>query len=233
VAISPNDVRRRHPESASGLAHRSARISAWRALNGAEQDVIFRQSTRRAGWGLSNFTDMGDHGVRIAGVPLDHGSIRMASRGGACQVVLGGESFVALGRVCRNACGRSPSPLHARSASLSAAFAISTPTWAGSGPAVRGTVRALPQGGRPQHRAWRYEKKTLLDRKAHHGPLKRAIEDALLLRDRAIWTPRGFARFVDEVVGRRNARQPQAGSRTAGLQALPEIGQGLRRDHVT
>ena len=39
-----DEIRRRHPETGAGV-HRTLerRIRAWRALNGAEQDVIFRQ----------------------------------------------------------------------------------------------------------------------------------------------------------------------------------------------
>jgi hypothetical protein len=48
---------------------------------------------------LSDFTDMGDHGVSIAGEPLDHRlyHFRLAFSGWEhAHVVLGGESFVAL-----------------------------------------------------------------------------------------------------------------------------------------
>jgi hypothetical protein len=43
------------------------RIRSWRALNGAERDVIFRQEHSPSRLGLSDFTDMGDHGICIAG----------------------------------------------------------------------------------------------------------------------------------------------------------------------
>ena len=50
------------------------RIRTWRALNGAEQDVIFRQEhphlpagTSAGRLGLSDFTDMGGRGISIAG----------------------------------------------------------------------------------------------------------------------------------------------------------------------
>src|ERR1700720_2366017 len=97
-----------------------------RALNGAEQDVIFRQEHPPGRVGLSDFTDMGDHGVSIAGVPLDHRlyHFRLAFSGWEhAHVVLGGESFVALAEGLQNALwalGRAP--LQHRSDSLSAAF---------------------------------------------------------------------------------------------------------------
>jgi hypothetical protein len=44
-----------------------------------------------------------------------------------------------------------------------------------------------------------------------HGHLKRAIEDALLLRgSRDFDTLEAYRRFVDEIVGRRNARNGSA-----------------------
>jgi hypothetical protein len=104
-----------------GAVHR-----AWRALNGAEQDVIFRQEHPPGRLGLSDFTDMCDHGVNIAGVPLDHRLYHSRLAFSGCEhahVVLGGESFVALAAGLQNALralGRAPS--EHRSDSLSEAF---------------------------------------------------------------------------------------------------------------
>jgi hypothetical protein len=68
-----DEIRRRHPEIGAGVRRTlERRIRSWRAQNGAEQDVIFRQEHPPGRLGLSDFTDMGDHRVSIAGVPLDH-----------------------------------------------------------------------------------------------------------------------------------------------------------------
>jgi hypothetical protein len=68
-----DEIRRRHPEISAGVRRTlERRIRAWRALNGAEKDVIFRQEPSPGRLGLSDFTDMGDHGISIAGVPLEH-----------------------------------------------------------------------------------------------------------------------------------------------------------------
>src|SRR5439155_498029 len=78
----------------------------WRALNGAERDVIFRQEHSPGRLGLSDFTDMGDHGVSIAGVPLDHRLYHFClafSGWEHAHVVLGGEGFVALAEGLQNA----------------------------------------------------------------------------------------------------------------------------------
>ena len=102
-----DEIRRRHPEIGAGVRRTlERRIRVWRALNGAEQDVIFRQSHPPGRLGLSDFTDMGDHAVSIAGVPLDHRlyHFRLAFSGWEhAHVVLGGESFVALAEGLQNA----------------------------------------------------------------------------------------------------------------------------------
>jgi transposase InsO family protein len=127
VAIIFDEIRRRHPEIGTGVRRTlERRIRTWRALNGAEQDVIFRQEHPPGRLGLSDFTDMGDRGVSIAGTPLDHRlyHFRLAFSGWEqAHVILGGESFVALAEGLQNALwalGRVPL-LH-RSDSLSAAF---------------------------------------------------------------------------------------------------------------
>ena len=57
-----------------------------------------------------------------------------------------------------------------------------------------------------------------------HGHLKKALEDALLLRGSRDFTDLpGYRRFVDELVGRRNARQgKRIDLERAALKALPE-----------
>ena len=68
-----DEIRRRHPEIGVGIRRTlERRIRSWRALNGAERDVIFRQEPSPGRLGLSDFTDMGDHSISIVGVPLDH-----------------------------------------------------------------------------------------------------------------------------------------------------------------
>jgi hypothetical protein len=102
------------------------RIRTWRALHGAERDVIFRQEHPPGRLGLSDFTDMGDLGISIAGEVLDHRLYHFRSAFSGWEhghVVLGGESFVALAEGLQNALwalGRAP--LQHRSDSLSAAF---------------------------------------------------------------------------------------------------------------
>ena len=67
------EICRRHPEISTGIRRTlERRIRSWRALNGPDRDVIFRQEHPPGRLGLSDFTAMGDLGVSIAGAPLDH-----------------------------------------------------------------------------------------------------------------------------------------------------------------
>ncbi len=102
------------------------RIRAWRAINGDEQEAIFRQVHEPGRLGLSDFTNMNELGITIAGQPLDHllYHFRLAYSGFEhAHVVLDGESFVALAEGLQNALWfLGGAPLYHRSDSLSAAF---------------------------------------------------------------------------------------------------------------
>ena len=91
---------RRHPELGSGTRRTlERRIRAWRAVNGPDREVIFRQEHPPGRMGLSDFTEVADLGITIAGEVLDcrlyHFRLPFSGFEHA-HVVLGGESFVAL-----------------------------------------------------------------------------------------------------------------------------------------
>ena len=221
-----DEIRRRHPEIGVGVRRTlERRIRAWRALNGAEQDVIFRQEHPPGRVGLSDFTDMGDHGVSIAGVPLDHRlyHFRLAFSGWEhAHVVLGGESFVALAEGLQNALwalGRAP--LHHRSDSLSAAFRnLDVDTRQDQTRRYEALCAHYRMQPTRNNRGLAHENGSI---ESPHGHLKRAIEDALLLRgSRDFDTLEAYRRFVDELVGRRNARnRKRLDLERPALQALP------------
>src|SRR6202158_1696055 len=222
-----DEIRRRHPDIGAAIRRTlERRIRAWRALNGAERDVIFRQEHPPGRLGLSDFTDMGALSVSIAGDPLDHRlyHFRLAFSGWEhAHVVLGGESFVALAEGLQNALwalGRAP--LQHRSDSLWAAF------------------RNLDDDTR-QDQTRRYEalcahygmEPTRNNRGVAHengsiesppGHLKLAIADALLLRgSRDFADLDAYRRFVDEIVGGRNAGHGQRlDLERPALQSLPQ-----------
>ena len=217
---------RRHPELGAGMRRTlERRIRAWRAVNGADREVIFRQEHPPGRMGQSDFTDMGDLGVTIAGLPLDHRlyHFRLPFSGFEhAHVVLGGESFVALAEGLQNALWSlgGVAEQH-RSDSLSAAFRNLEPE-AKEDLTRRYEALCAHYGMTPTRNnpGVAHENGSI---ESAHGHLKRALADALLLRvsrnfdDLAAWRC-----FVDEIVGRGNARNARRidQERTA-LKALP------------
>ena len=58
-----DELRLRHPQLDPGVRRTlERRIRAWRALNGQDREVIFRQTHEAGRMGLSDFTEMGDLG---------------------------------------------------------------------------------------------------------------------------------------------------------------------------
>src|SRR3982074_1804487 len=221
------EIRRRHPEIGPGIRRTlERRMRKWRALVGPERDVIFRQEHEPGRLGLSDFTDTSVLGVTVAGEPLGHRlyHFRLAFSGFAhAHVVLGGESFVALAEGLQNALwALGGVPEQHRSDSLSAAFRnldreakddltrryeelcahyAMTPTR--NNPGVAHENGAIESA---------------------HGHLKKGLGDELLLRgSRDFENLAAYRRFIDEVVGRRNARsRKRIEIERAALKPLPD-----------
>ncbi len=76
------EMQRHHPDLSAGARRTlERRIRSWRALYGTDQGAIFRQIHEPVHMGLSDFSDMADLGVTIAGVgsitaPIISGSPR-------------------------------------------------------------------------------------------------------------------------------------------------------------
>jgi hypothetical protein len=187
---------------------------------------MFRQEHPPGRRGLSDFTDMGDLAISIAGERLDHRlyHFRLAFSGWEHgHVVLGGESFVALAEGLQNALwalGRAP--LQHRSDGLSAAFR-NLDRDARQDLTRRYEALCAYYGMEPtrNNRGVAHENGSI---ESPHGHLKQAIEDALLLRgSRDFATLDGYRRFVDEIIGRRNARNAKRlDLERSALQQLPE-----------
>jgi Mu transposase, C-terminal domain len=220
------EMLRRHPELGLGIRRTlERRIRGWRALHGAEREVIFRQVHEPGRLGLSDFTDMADLGITIAGVVLDHRlyHFRLAYSGFEHgHVILGGESFVALAEGLQNALwALGGAPREHRSDSLSAAFR-NLDREVREDLTRRYDALCAHYGMTPSRNnpGIAHENGSI---EGPHGHLRRAIEDALLLRS----TPEfddlaAYRRFVDEIVGRRNARlAKRIDIERATLQALP------------
>lgn len=221
-----DEMLRRHPELSPGIRRTlERRIRAWRAVHGAEQDVIFRQAQEPGRLGLSDFTDLSGLGVRIAGQPLAHMlyHFRLPWSGFEhAHVILGGESFVALAEGLQNALwSAGGAPHQHRSDSLSAAFrnldAEAKSDLTRRYDALCAHYRMVPTRN---NRGLAHENGAI---ESAHGHLKAAIRDALLMRGSTDFADlAAYRAFVDEIVGRRNAAQGRRiAAERAYLQALP------------
>ena len=122
-----DELRRRQPAPLGAVRRTLERhVRAWRAVHGHERDVMFRQVHEAGRMGLSDFTEMGDLAVTVAGAPLDdrlnHFPL-VCSGFEHAHVILGGESYVTLAEGLQDALWAlgGATPEH-RSDSRSAAF---------------------------------------------------------------------------------------------------------------
>jgi hypothetical protein len=203
------ELRHRHPAIAPGIRRTlERRIRTWRALAGPEREVIFRQEHEPGRLGLSDFTDTSALGVTVAGVALDHRlyHFRLAFSGFEhAHVVLGGESFVALAEGLQNALwALGGAPREHRSDSLSAAFRnLDRDAQEDLTRRYQDLMRHYDLIPSRNNLGVAHENGTI---ESAHGHLKRALEDALLLRgSRDFADLDAYRCFVDEIVGRRNA----------------------------
>ena len=218
---------RRHPEMPTGVRRTlERRIAKWRALHGPNRDVIFRQEHPPGRMGLSDFTDMSGLGITITGEPFEHRlyHFRLPFSGFEhAHVVLGGESFVALAEGLQNALwALGGVPEQHRSDSLSAAF-CNLDRDAQVDLTRRYEELCAHYGMTPSRNnpGIAHENGSI---ESAHGHLKRALHDELLLRgSRQFEDLVGYRRFVDEVVGRRNARnRKRIEIERAALKPLPD-----------
>jgi hypothetical protein len=221
------EICRRAPSLAPGVRRTlERRIAGWRVLNGPDRDVIFRQEHPPGRMGLSDFTDMGGLGITIAGEPLAHRlyHFRLAFSGFEhSHVVLGGESFVALAEGLQNALWTLGGvPDQHRSDSLSAAFR-NLDRDAKADLTERYEELCAHYGMTPSrnNRGVAHENGSI---ESAHGHLKNALRDELLLRgSREFADLAAYRRFIDEVVGRRNARnRKRIEIERAALKPLPD-----------
>jgi transposase InsO family protein len=221
------ELQRRHPALHTNVRRTlERRIRAWRALHGAEREIIFRQVHEPGRMGLSDFTEMGDLAVGIAGVALDHRlyHFRLACSGFEhAHVILGGESYVALAEGLQNALwALGGAPREHRSDSLSAAFRNLNRA-AREDLTVRYDALCMHYGMEPSrnNRGVAHENGSI---ESPHGHLKSAIRDALLLRGSGNFADLGaYRHFIDEIMSRKNARNAlRITAERATLQPLPE-----------
>ena len=220
------EMRRRHRDLPDGTRRTlERRIRAWRALHGANQEVIFRQVHEPGRMGLSDFTDMAELGVTVAGVQLEHRlyHFRLAYSGFAhAHVILGGESYVALAEGLQNALwALGGAPYEHRSDSLSAAFR-NLDQDARADLTQRYDALCLHYRMHPtrNNRGVAHENGSI---EGPHGHLKKAVADALLMRGACDFNDLADYRlFIAEIVSRKNAHHAKriAAERVV-LQDLP------------
>ncbi len=221
-----DELRRRHPEFAPGVRRTlERRIRAWRAVNGEEREVMFRQVHDAGRMGQSDFTEMGELGVTVAGVALDHRlyHFRLVCSGFEhAHVILGGESYVALAEGLQNALwALGGAPREHRSDSLSAAFrnldADAREDLTKRYDALCAHYLMEPTRN---NRGVAHENGSI---ESAHGHLKSAVQDALLLRGVAEFADLvAYRRFIDEIVSRKNPRNgKRIDAERALLQSLP------------
>lgn len=221
-----DEMLRRHPELSPGIRRTlERRIQSWRALHGAEQDVIFRQVHEPGRMGLSDFTDLAGLGITVAGQTLSHllYHFRLPWSGFEhAHVILGGESFVALAEGLQNALwSAGGAPHQHRTDSLSAAFRnLDVDAKADLTARYDALCAHYLMVPTRNNRGEAHENGAI---ESAHGHLKAAIRDALLMRGTADFADlAGYRAFVDEVVGRRNAaRAKRIAAERAYLNALP------------
>jgi transposase InsO family protein len=222
-----DEMLRRHPELGAGIRRTlERRVRGWRAVHGEEQEVVFRQVHEPGRLGLSDFTYMGEAGVTVASVPLDHRlyHFRLAYSGFEhAHVVLGGESFVALAEGLQNALwALGGAPREHRTDSLSAAFRnldrAAQDDLTRRYDELCAHYRMTPSRN---NRGVAHENGAI---EGPHGHLKRAIEDALLMRaSRDFDDLSAYRRFIDEIVSCHNARRAKRiDVERAALQPLPD-----------
>jgi len=220
------ELRRRHPDLDPGVRRTlERRIRNWRAVHGPEREVIFRQEHPPGRMGLSDFCDMRDLCVSIAGISLDHRlyHFRLPFSGfESAHVILGGESFVALAEGLQNALWTlGGAPRQHRSDSLSAAFR-NLDADAREDLTRRYEALCAHYGMTPtrNNAGVSHENGSI---ESAHGHIKAALEDELLLRGSRDFDDLGaWRKFVDELVGRRNARNAaRVDLERAALKELP------------
>src|ERR1022692_1847717 len=203
------EMQRRHPELPDCVRRTlERRIRHWRALNGKDQEVIFRQVQEPGRMGISDFTEMGELAVRVAGVDLDHRlyHFRLACSGFEhVHVILGGESYVALAEGLQNALWTlGGAPREHRSDSLSAAFR-NLDRDARDDLTRRYDALCAHYGMDPtrNNRGVAHENGAI---ESAHGHLKKAVKDALLMRGvNEFEDLTSYRGFIDEIVSRKNA----------------------------
>jgi hypothetical protein len=219
------ELDRRHPGGLMPGVLRTLqrRIRTWRALEGEEREVYFAQAHEPGRLALSDFTDAKELAITLHGEPFAHRLYQFAlaySGWRHVEVILGGESWVALSMGLQNALwALGGVPAQHRTDSLSAAYN----NLAEREELTRRYDELCERYGMRASRNNRGASHENGSIESRQGTIKRAIEQALLLRGSRDFAQLGEYRcFVAEVAIRFNARIHKALTiERACLQVLP------------
>jgi transposase InsO family protein len=221
------EIQRAHPGEYDERILRTLqrRMAQWRAIEGPEQEVIFRQEHPPGLQALSDFTDAGGLAVTIAGAPFPHLLYHfwMAFSGWQfVKAIQGGESFTALTEGLQEALWQlGAAPKTHRTDRLSAAYR----NLADEDDASRGYKAFCAHYGIEPTRnnaGVAHENGAV---ESAHGHLKRTLEEALILRgSRDFEDLAAYQHFLAETVGRRNARRHgEVAIERAAMRPLPHF----------
>jgi transposase InsO family protein len=221
------DLQERYPQRFGNGKKRTfqRRVKAWKALHGPGKEVMFRQVQEPGRQGFSDFTELKDIRVTIAGVVLAHRlyHFRLPYSGWShVSVVLGGESFSALAEGLQGALWRlGGAPLEHRTDSLSAAFKnLCNDEQQDLTERYEALCRHYGMTATRNNRGVSHENGAV---ESPHGHIKRRIAQALLLRESCDFPSlEDYRQWLDALVSRFNRRCTEALSiERARLQALP------------
>ena len=196
------------------------RVKQWRALEGPDREVIFRQQAAMAQQGFSDFTHP-DSPITIQGEPFSHllYQFRLAYSGWrSVTVVQGGESYAALAcglqRALQQAGG---SPVEHRTDSLSAARNNRQNVWT----EAYGELCAHYEMEPTRNNLGQSHENGVVE--CANGSLKRRLSQQLRLRGHADFKSiAAYQAFVDQVVAKLNRRShSRFAEEKEALQSLP------------
>lgn len=201
------------------------RVREWRAMKGPAKDVIFRQASVPGHMALSDFTETDRLAVSLKGAPFAHRLYHFVLAYSGWEyagIVEGGESFTALAEHLQNALWiLGGVPVEHRTDSLSAAFRNLSREQA-EDITLRYQALCEHYGLKPSRNnpGEAHENGAV---EAHHGHLKDALDQALMLRgDRDFDSIAAYRHFLDDLVARRNRhRQDTLASELPRLRVLP------------
>jgi hypothetical protein len=209
------DLQDRHPGRFPNKHKRSfqRQVKKWKALHGADKTVMFRQSKEAGRLGLSDFTELKDITIRIAGEPLDHRlyHFRLPYSGWSyIKVILGGESYTALAEGLQEALRRlDGAPREHRTDSLSAAWKnISQAEQEDLTERYRSLCEHYGMIPSRNNRGESHENGAV---ESPHGHIKNRIRQALLLRESGNFDSlESYREWLDGLVRRFNRRCDEA-----------------------